>query len=154
MEAEDMSLKLAHLIALAFTALALATALAHLLALPNKIGLSAEDYLTVQRIYRGWALLSIFEVIALLGILVMAVKVGTGNESFHRILIALLCVTAALIVFFTATYPVNRQTSNWTMLPVNWQRLRLQWEYSHAIRAVLYGAAFFALALSFGAKNE
>ena len=42
---------------LLFAALALAPAFAHLLELPNKICLSREDYLTVQQIYRGWALL-------------------------------------------------------------------------------------------------
>ena len=44
---------------LLFTVFALAPALAHLLELPNKIGLSRDDYLIVQQIYRGWALLGI-----------------------------------------------------------------------------------------------
>jgi hypothetical protein len=47
---------------LLFTALALA----HLLELPNKIGLARDDYLTVQQIYRGWALLGIVVVAALI----------------------------------------------------------------------------------------
>lgn len=38
---------------LLFTALAFAPAAAHLLELPNKIGLSRDDYLTVQQIYRS-----------------------------------------------------------------------------------------------------
>jgi hypothetical protein len=42
---------------LLFAALALAPALAHLLELPNKIGLARDHYLTVQQIYRVWALL-------------------------------------------------------------------------------------------------
>jgi hypothetical protein len=53
-------------IALLFTALALAPAMAHLLELPNKISLPREDYLTVQQIYRGWALLGFVVVGALL----------------------------------------------------------------------------------------
>jgi hypothetical protein len=40
---------------LLFAAFALAPSLAHLLELPNKIHLPAEDYLRVQQIYRGWA---------------------------------------------------------------------------------------------------
>ena len=37
----------------------MAAGMAHLFELPNKIHLSREDYLTVQQIYRGWALLGI-----------------------------------------------------------------------------------------------
>jgi len=33
--------------------------MAHLLELPKKIKLSAEDYLIVQQIYRGWSLLGV-----------------------------------------------------------------------------------------------
>ncbi|HEV8657074.1 MAG TPA: hypothetical protein VGS96_00470 [Thermoanaerobaculia bacterium] len=33
--------------------------MAHLFELPNKIGLSRDDYPTVQQIYRGWALAGI-----------------------------------------------------------------------------------------------
>ena len=45
--------------------IASAPALAHLLELPNKIGLSRDDYLIVQQIYRGWALLGIVVLSAL-----------------------------------------------------------------------------------------
>jgi len=54
-----MGLTTARFLSLLFVALALAPALAHLLELPNKIGLSHDDYLTVQQIYRGWALLGL-----------------------------------------------------------------------------------------------
>ena len=40
--------------ALMSTAVALGAALAHLLALPNKIDLGRDAYFTVQGIYRGW----------------------------------------------------------------------------------------------------
>jgi hypothetical protein len=54
-----MGLTTARFFSLLFVALALAPALAHLLELPNKIGLSHDAYLTVQQIYRGWALLGL-----------------------------------------------------------------------------------------------
>lgn len=44
-------------LSLLFAALALAPALAHLFELPNKLGLSRDEYLAVQQIYSGWALL-------------------------------------------------------------------------------------------------
>jgi hypothetical protein len=53
-----MGLNIARFFSLLFVALVLAPALAHLLELPNKIGLSREEYLVVQQIYNGgscWA---------------------------------------------------------------------------------------------------
>ena len=44
----------------------------------------------------------------------------------------------------------NQITSNWTELPVEgWESLRRQWEYSHAVGAVLYFIALTSLVLSF-----
>jgi hypothetical protein len=56
-----MGLNIARFFSLLFVVLVLAPAMAHLLELPNKIGLSREDYLVVQQIYSGgryWALWS------------------------------------------------------------------------------------------------
>jgi hypothetical protein len=68
---------------LLFAALALAPALAHLLELPNKIGLSRDDYLIVQQIYRGWALLGIVILGALLSTLILAILVRKRLHEFR-----------------------------------------------------------------------
>jgi hypothetical protein len=81
--------KALYLLAVMLTAIALGAGLAHLIALPNKIGLGADDYLTVQRNY-----------------------------------------------------------DNWWIVGLNWEELRAQWEYSHALRAILYVLALGALVLS------
>jgi hypothetical protein len=52
-----MAIRTVHFLSLLFGALVLGLALAHLLELPNKIALPRDDYLIVQQIYRGWALL-------------------------------------------------------------------------------------------------
>jgi hypothetical protein len=41
-------------LAIMLTAIAMGAALAHLFELPNKINISAADYLTVQRNYDNW----------------------------------------------------------------------------------------------------
>jgi len=52
------------------------------------------------------------------------------------------------------TYPVNKTTNNWTVVPENWQALRARWEYSHAAGAVLDFAALISLvAASLSAAN-
>jgi glucan phosphoethanolaminetransferase (alkaline phosphatase superfamily) len=132
----------------------MAAGFAHLLELPNKINLSREDYLTVQQIYRGWSLLGIVVVGALLSTLVLTVMIRQNQNEFRLTLIALVCIAASLAVFFIYTYPANKQTNNWTVLPENWEGLRKQWEYSHATGAVLYLIALMTLIISVLVRDE
>jgi hypothetical protein len=43
---------------------------------------------------------------------------------------------------------MTRGFCGWTTLPANWETLRRQWEYSHAVGASLYFVALSALTLS------
>src|SRR5262245_10601783 len=110
-----MWVKSMRFLSLLFTALALAPALAHLLELPNKIGLPHDAYLTVQQIYRGWALLGFVVVGALVFTLVFTVLVRRQREQFLLALVAFLCIVGTQVVFWTFTYPANQQTNNWTI---------------------------------------
>jgi hypothetical protein len=56
-------------LAMGATGFALGGALAHLYELPNKIGISREDYLIVQRNYDGWWQLAYVLLAQLVGIL-------------------------------------------------------------------------------------
>jgi ABC-type cobalamin transport system permease subunit len=143
-----MGVTVARFSSLLFATLALAPALAHLLELPNKIGLSRDDYLIVQQIYRGWALLGIVILGALLSTLVLTILVRKRAHEFALSLLAFLCIAGTQVVFWTFTFPANQQTNNWTVLPKTWETLRMQWEYSHAASAVLNLIAFIALAFS------
>ena len=143
-----MKLAAARFLSLLFAALALAPAAAHLLELPNKIGLSREDYLTVQQLYRGWALLGVVVIGALVFTFAYAVMARKQREPFMLAVIALLCLAGTQAVFWTLTFPANQLTANWTVLPDNWAALRSQWEYSHAASALLNLAALIALIFS------
>jgi len=130
------------------TAIAMAGGFAHLLELPRKIEMSREDYLTVQQIYRGWALLGIAVVGALLSSVLLALTVHENPAELYLTVAAAVCIVVSLIVFFTFTFPANRRTANWTTLPENWMQLRRRWEYSHAVGAALYFLALSLLTLS------
>ena len=143
-----MGLRTAQFLALVFTALALVPAGTHLFELPNKIGLPQDDYFVVQGIYRGWALFGIVLFGALAANLAAAFVARRQRAPFWLALLAFLLVAATLVIFFTWTYPANRATSNWTVVPRNWQELRLQWEYAHATNAVLTFLALCAVTLS------
>ncbi|MGZ8154715.1 MAG: DUF1772 domain-containing protein [Burkholderiales bacterium] len=140
-----MPLTVARFSSLLFAALALAPALAHLLELPNKIGLARDEYLIVQQIYRGWALLGFVVFGALLSTLALALLARRRPREFRTALLAFLCLGGTQVVFWTFTYPTNQATLNWTVLPENWMVLRSQWEYSHAASAILNLIALIAL---------
>jgi hypothetical protein len=130
---------------LLFAALALAPATAHLAELPNKVALPAAAYLAVQQIYRGWALFGFVVAGALASTLAFTILAWRRGLPIALPLFAFLCIVGTQIVFWTHTAPANSATEQWTMLPQNWQTLRTQWEYSHALSAVLNLAALLAL---------
>ena len=132
-------------LSLLFCALALAPAMAHLLELPNKMGLSRDEYLVVQQIYRGWALLGVVVYGAFLSTLALTIAARKEGGEFGPALTAFLCIAGTQAIFWAFTYPANQQTANWTLLPDHWAALRMQWEYSHAASAVLNLVAFIAM---------
>ena len=141
-------IKALQFVAMLLTAVAMAAGWAHLLALPNKMSLSHDDYLTVQQIYRGWAFLGFIVVGALVATAMLTVLQRGAGASFYLVLAAALCIALSLAVFFLFTFPANKATQDWTVLPQQWQALRQHWEYSHATGAVLYFVALALLTLS------
>jgi hypothetical protein len=67
---------------------------------------------------------------------------------FSLAVVAASRIGLTLVVFFGFTFPANRRTRDWTVLPDTWEALRRQWEYSHAVSAGLYFVAFIALIIS------
>ena len=135
-------------LAIVFTALALAPGAAHLMELPAKIAMPEEAYFTVQQIYRGWALAGIAIFAALLANLGSAALTRHHPRQFWLSTVAGLLIAVTLAIFFIWTYPANQVTGNWTSVPDDWEQLRIEWEYSHAVNAVL---TFIALLCSAGA---
>src|SRR3954470_19657535 len=130
-----MSLRVVQFLAVVFTALALIPAGAHLFALPNKIDLPRDAYLTVQGIYAGWAWFGIIDLAALIMNIVQAIKLRGQRRAFSFAMPAALCFVVFFVIFFTWTFPANQVTANWTTLPEDWSGLRQEWEYSHAVNA-------------------
>jgi hypothetical protein len=147
--------RLAQFFAVILTALALIPGGAHLLELPNKIGLPQDQYFIVQGIYRGWALIGIVLIAALVANLVLAFIQRARPLASGLALFAALCMAATLATFFVWTFPANQATDNWTTVPADWETLRRQWEYSHAVNAVVTFIALCSVTLSvLAAKDE
>lgn len=132
----------AFFIALLATSFALGGALAHAFELLNKIGMTREEYFTVQRIYAGWDRLGFVLAIQLAGILAVMLLYRAQPRVLVPASIGLVALVAAQLVFWVWTFSANQATANWTQQPANWDALRAQWEYSH-----LAGAAFQTMAM-------
>ena len=143
-----MALRVARFLSLVFLALCLVPASAHLLELPHKIGMSRDEYLVAQSLYRGWALLGVVVVAALGATLVTALLQRHRRVGYRLALAAFFCLVAAQLVFWIFTFPANRVTENWTRLPADWAYWRARWELSHAAGALFVFAGFVSEALA------
>ena len=135
-------------IAVVFTGLTLIAPGAHLFELLNKITLPADQYFVVQGIYRGWWLAGGFLLAAFVANVGLAVATRDNAWACRMAITAAILIVANLTIFFVWTQPTNAATQNWTIQPENWEALRHQWEYSHAINAGVMFAAFVASVLA------
>lgn len=126
------ALGIAQVAAILTTALALVPGAAHALELPNKMRMSRDEYLVVQRIYRGWEFVGIVVVAALGSTVWLAAMSGSTVAWLAAGLIA-----GTQIVFWSRTFPVNRRTRNWSQVGEDWMAHRRRWEFSHALSALL-----------------
>ena len=145
-----MALRLIQFLAIMLTALALVPSGAHLAALPNKMAMEQADYFAAQKIYAGWALFVIVLFGALAANLAHTIAVRRLGRSFGYALASFLPIAAnlAIAIFFVWTFPTNQATNNWTVVPKNWNELRSQWEYSHAVNAVVTFAALVCVVIA------
>ncbi|MBX9845758.1 MAG: DUF1772 domain-containing protein [Xanthobacteraceae bacterium] len=120
-------LKAVIFLAVLLSALALIPYGAHLLSLPNKIGMTREQYFVAQSVYDGWALLGVILIPAMLVNIALALMLR-GKAGFALAVAGCIVMAATLAVFFASTYPANVATQNWKVAPSNWAELRHQWE--------------------------
>src|SRR5262249_7609690 len=120
----------------------------HFFELANKMSLSTAEYMTTQKIYAGWSFFGVAIIAAIAFTLTHTVMVGADRTAFLLSLTALLCLVATQAIFWTFTYPMNVATNDWTITPQDFEAVRRQWEYSHAVNAVLTFVALVTITLS------
>src|SRR5215472_7895942 len=143
-----MALPLVQFLAIMLTALALVPSGAHLAALPNKMTMAQPAYFVAQQMYAGWALFGLVLFGALIANLAHAVVLGKLGRSFGYAPALFLLIAANLAIFFVWTFPTNQATNNWTVVPNNWNALRIRWEYSHAANAIVTFVALVCVVIA------
>ena len=143
-----MFLKCLGLFAVVSIAIYLVPGGAHFFELANKMAMSQSEYMTVQKIYAGWSSFGVTIVAALLLTLLHTFMVRRDRTAFLLSLVAFLCLAATQGIFWTFTYPMNVASNQWTVAPADFEAVRRQWEYSHAVNAALTFAALVAITSS------
>jgi hypothetical protein len=137
------------LLAILFMALSFGTVLGHLLELPAKLSYDGPLWLKIsQTLYGNFGTFgAAFEMGAIVTTAILAVLVRHHEPTLRWTLLALLGVVIADIAFWVLLVPVNTIVAQTTVetLPADWMKLRQQWEYTHAARAVLQFSALAAL---------
>ena len=143
-----MTTKASQFLAIIITALALLPGGAHVMSLPAKIDMPEEPYFVAQQVYRGWAWAGVVIFAAIFANFASAFLTRHSPRQFWLSLAAGLLIAATLAIFFIWTFPANQATGNWTSVPGDWEQLRSEWEYSHAVNALI---TFIALLCAVGA---
>ena len=135
--------------AVGLTGVSAGVAFAHLLELPNKMKLSADNYLQVQQtLYEGFGqILGPIELGAGLSAIALTVLWRKQPLPFRFGVAASICIATALAIWQFHNGPVNTEVDGWTLssLPTNWMTYRDRWEYAHAARAGFYILGLSAL---------
>ena len=145
---DSMIFESVRLLAVISVAICLIPAGAHFFELVNKMSLSTAEYITTQKIYAGWSFFGVAIIAAIVFTLTHTLMVRAKRTAFLLSLTALLCLGATQGILWTFTYPMNAATNNWTVIPQDFEAARLQWEYSHALNAVLTFVALVTITLS------
>jgi hypothetical protein len=135
------------------TALSMGAAFAHLLEMPAKLRYDGPTWLhLLQTLYPpGFGTVgAACEVLAVVASLMLVVATRNRRKAFPWTLLGFSCVLASHAIFWIWVNPVNM-----TMVPLtpdtlvmDWTRLRDQWEFAHASRAILQIVALGAFVLS------
>lgn len=138
------------LLTIMFAALSMGTVLCHLMEMPAKVNFDGALWLTLlHKLYPPTfgTIGAFFEVGAIVTSLLLAYLVRRRWQTFAWTLAGALCLLVAHAGFWLWIAPVNATMAVLTpdTLPTDWTRLRDQWEFTHAARAILQIAALGAL---------
>ncbi|WP_246647335.1 hypothetical protein [Rhizobium laguerreae] len=142
------SLSAMRFLAVIITGLAFAAPAAHAFALLNKIGMAKADYFIAQQAYTGWWVVGLLLPLALLANIGNAVALRADGTAMMLSVAAAALIALNLVILMVFTQPANAATENWTVQPENWESLRAQWEYSHAVNAAVTLLAFCCATLA------
>ena len=149
-----MLLKTWRFMTVILTALSTGLSFAHLLELPPRV-FYFDAKLWVATTTRGlYALFgtagAVTEIGSILSAIVLAYLLRWRGTAFYLALAGALLLALAFLLWVAFVAPVNAELAKWTAVsfPADWARYRDQWEYTHAVNALIKIIALSLLVLS------
>jgi hypothetical protein len=148
-----MLLRFWRLVTILLVALSMATAFCHLLEMPAKLKVDGALWLKLLQTLYPPAFGTVgaaAEVGALVMVVCLVFLVRNRRSAFGWTLLAAICMVVTHAAFWVLVSPVNATMVPLTpdTLPPDWMRLRNQWEYTHAARAILQVVSLGAVVFS------
>lgn len=145
-------------VTLMLAALSTGMAFSHLLEMPAKLAYQGPVWLMLQQtLYGNFRILGLLvDTGAVVCALALTLSVRKRHPALGWTLFATMCLVGAHAAWWAGAAPVNAAMAQFTpqTLPPDWEALRVQWEYSHALRALLQLGALASLLWSVLAETS
>lgn len=128
--------------------------MAHLLELPRRMQFDQQLWVRVtvfENVYRYFGSVgAAFEIGSVGAAIVLAFLVRKRGTTFYWTLSGTIALVLALVSWIMFVAPMNAEFATWLANPVppNWIRYRNQWEYAHAVNALIKIIGFSLLVIS------
>lgn len=125
------------------TSFSLSLSMAHLLEFPQRMQFDRQLWVGVtvfENVYRLFGTVgAAFELGAILASIVLLFLLPRRSSTFYWTLAGTILLILALISWFSFVTPMNAVFATWlnNPIPQDWIRYRNQWEYAHAINALI-----------------
>jgi len=149
-----MVLRTWRFLTLMLASLSLSPSMAHLLEMPQRLKFNQQlwvDVTVFSNVYRWFGSVgALFEVGAILAAIALTILVRKHRSVFYWTLAGTLLLITAFVSWILFIAPMNAEFAQWLTnpIPADWTRYRDQWEYAHAINAVIKLLALSLLVFS------
>jgi hypothetical protein len=141
-------------ITLMLASFSLSLSMTHLLELPQRMKFDQQLWVkvtVVENVYKLFGTVgAAFEITAVLTAIVLAFLVRDRGATFYGTLGGAILLVLAFVSWIVFVAPMNAEFAKWLTNPVpaDWTRYRDQWEYAHAVNAVIKIMGLSSLAIS------
>jgi hypothetical protein len=141
-------------ITLMLAAFSLSLSMTHLLELPQRMQFDQQLWVkvtVVENVYKLFGTVgAFFEMTAILTAIILTFLVRDRGATFYWTLGGAILLVLAFISWIVFVAPMNAEFAKWLTnpIPVDWTRYRNQWEYAHAVNAVIKIMGLSSIAIS------
>lgn len=150
-----MVLRILRFVTILLAALSMSLSVCHLFEMPQRLQFDSDLWVRVTvfaNVFRYFGTFGAFfevgSVVAAIVLVLLVRKRGPGI--FYLTLAGAICLGLALVIWLLVVAPVNAELARWLVNPIppDFDGWRSQWEYGHAVSAVIKIIGFSSLLAS------